>query len=59
MSLVRRNPLGAKGVAIGAAVVALVGLAGFAIYKMMKKSGKPADASIEEITIKVGRPEVA
>jgi len=54
------NPFETKDIGIGAAVLALVGIAGLIIYKMMtpaKPAGKPGDAEVANVVIKVSRPE--
>ena len=52
-----KNPLEAKDIGIGVAVLALVGVGGYIIYKMMKPAGKPGDAEVAKVVIKVSRPE--
>ena len=57
-ALTKSNPIEAKGMAVGAVVLALAGVAGYIIYNMMKKpGGKPEDAEVAEVVIKVSRAE--
>ena len=58
--MTKRNPMEIKDVGVGVAVLGIVGIGGYIVYKMTRTPeipGKPADADIEDIVIKVSRPE--